>query len=165
MVAANDFGNVIVRAAGGAFWRICPENLSARVIARTQQEYGAVLRDEEFRLDWEMRRLVDSARSRLGLISAERFYCLKMPAPFGGTYDADNIGMISRLELIECSGDLAQQIKDLPDGTRMELAVAPRPDPDLPRPGHAVHAAGAAVGRVCRALQRYGQRQAVHHCG
>jgi hypothetical protein len=30
-VLTNDFGNLIVRAADGAFWRICPERLSDRV--------------------------------------------------------------------------------------------------------------------------------------
>ena len=132
IVAANDFGNLVVRAADGAYWRICPEELSARVIARAQREFDALLQNEELRIDWEMRLLVDAAAARLGPVSGDRCYCLKMPAPFGGAYDTDNIGTISRRELIACSGDLARQIKDLPDGTRVELVVAPRPDPCMP---------------------------------
>lgn len=41
IVATNDFGNVIVRHADGSFWRICPEELSCKSIARSDDGYAA----------------------------------------------------------------------------------------------------------------------------
>jgi hypothetical protein len=39
IVATNDFGNVIVRAAGSSYWRICPEELSCKVIANSPGDF------------------------------------------------------------------------------------------------------------------------------
>jgi hypothetical protein len=123
VVASNAFGNVIVRATDGAFWRIRPEDLACEVIARSEREYEEVAGDEEFVVDWEMSALVHLAREKLGPLEPGHCYCLKMPGVLGGAYDSDNLATISRLEAIAFSGDLAEQIKDLPDGARIELRV------------------------------------------
>ena len=43
----------------------------------------------------------------------------------GGSYAADNMGTISRSELISFSGDLAEQIRDVPDGSHIKLKFVP----------------------------------------
>ena len=123
VVAENDFGNVIVRAADGAYWRICPEDLSCRPIARDAGEYAGRCREPGFQRDWEMRALVDLARTLLGPATADRCYCLKLPAPLGGAYDASNLGMISRAELLSFAGDAAMQLQDVPDGSQVVLRL------------------------------------------
>jgi hypothetical protein len=119
--AVNPFGNVIVRAADGAFWRICPEQLSCEVVARDAEQYAALCADEDFQVDWQMERLVQLAQSTLGPTSEGRCYCLKVPALLGGAYDADNLGTIDLDELASFAGDIAKQIKDLPDGTQVTI--------------------------------------------
>ena len=123
IVANNAFGNVIVRAIDGSYWRICPEELSCEVIARSQIEYERLLDHEEFTADWEMSELVTIARDKLGPLSPGRCYCLKMPAFLGGKYVAENLGTNSRLEVISFSGDIAQQIKDIADGGKAEIKI------------------------------------------
>jgi hypothetical protein len=76
-------------------------------------------------LDWEMARLVEQARQKLGPLAAGRCYCLKVPAVLGGSYAADNMGTISRSELISFSGDLAEQIRDVPDGSHIKIKFVP----------------------------------------
>lgn len=125
IVTSNTFGNVIVRATDGAYWRICPEELSCVPIARSQSEYERLLADEEFVSDWEMANLVELAREELGPLSPGRCYCLKMPAVLGGQYDVSNLGTNSRIEVLAFSGDIAQQIKDVPDGGKVEISVVP----------------------------------------
>jgi hypothetical protein len=39
------------------------------------------------------------------------------------TFEAENFSTISIVELLAASGDLADQIKDLPEGTKVELKV------------------------------------------
>jgi hypothetical protein len=121
VVAANSFGNLIVRANGGAFWRICPEELSCERIAKNVDEFAAISKGDEFQTDWEMSRLVDLARRTLGPLPEGRCYCLKRPAVIGGNYNASNLGTISVVELISFSGDFAEQIKDVPDGGEIEI--------------------------------------------
>jgi hypothetical protein len=123
VVATNAFGNVIVRAVDGVFWRICPEELSCVVIAHSDLAYDQLLSDEAFIKDWEMPSLMALARERLGPLAPGRCYCLKTPGVFGGKYDAANLGTISRLEVVSFSGDMAQQIKDIPEGGRVQIKI------------------------------------------
>jgi hypothetical protein len=125
VVAENAFGNLIVRAADGAYWRIRPEDLSCEKVARDRDEFAALSRREGFRIDWEMSRLVEQARQKLGPMPAGRCYCLKVPAVLGGRYDEANMGTISLAELIAFSGELAEQLKDVPDGAQVRLRIVP----------------------------------------
>ena len=105
------------------FWRICPEELSCDRIAASADEYAELLRDEEFDVDWRMEALVDTAAEKLGPLAEGRCYCLKLPAVLGGAYDAANLGTNSLFELISFSGDMAEQIKDVPDGEAVTIKI------------------------------------------
>src|SRR5262245_43189804 len=100
------FGNVILKDDAGRYWRICPEELSCTMIAETAERYRQLLDTSEFRLDWEMGDLVGLAKRLLGPISADRCYCLKMPSVLGGKYDEENLGMITRSEILAFSGHM-----------------------------------------------------------
>ena len=39
----------------------------------------------------------------------------------GGAYDTANFAMITRRELLAFSGDVAKQVKDLPDGASVKF--------------------------------------------
>jgi hypothetical protein len=128
ILATNAFGNVIVRATDGSYWRVCPEGWSCEQVARNVDEFAAVSRDEEFRIDWDMEHLVDLARRKLGPLSEGWCYCLKLPAVIGGSYEAGNLGTNTLDELIRFSGDMAKQIKDVPDGGYIRIGIL-RPSP------------------------------------
>ncbi len=125
ITAANAFGNVIVYSANGTYWRISPEDLSCKVVARTASDFESLRSDDAFQRDWKMARLVEIAAAKLGPLADDRCYCLKIPAVLGGQYDIGNFGTNSRNELIAFSGDLARQVKDLPDGTKVKLVIGP----------------------------------------
>ncbi|NOH00444.1 MAG: DUF1851 domain-containing protein [Ignavibacteriae bacterium] len=82
-----------------------------------------LMRDPEFRKNWEMTNLVALAEAARGEQSESRCFCLKIPSVLGGEYSSDNIGTIDVHELISFAGDLGRQIKDLPDGTTIRLNV------------------------------------------
>jgi hypothetical protein len=123
VIASNDFGNVVVKAADGAYWRICPEALTCELIAQSDSEFGTVWASNDFQRDWQMTRLVEIASATLGQVDAERCYCLKVPSVLGGEYDAKNLGTIFLLELLSFSGFVAQQINDLPDGATAQFRL------------------------------------------
>jgi len=125
IVQMNPFGNVIVRDEGGAYWRICPEELSCSLIAGDRAEYEHVIADPKFRLDWEMAKLLDLASQHLGPLSDGHCYCLKTPGVLGGEYTIDNIGTIKVGELLQFAGDVGFQIRDLPDGQKIRFKVEP----------------------------------------
>lgn len=123
IIAINLFGNVIVRATDGAYWRICPEELSCRRVADNPNAFEALTSQDEFKVDWDMSNLVDLASKTLGHVAKGHSYCLKLPAVIGGTYEATNMGTIPLNALILSSGDLAEQIKDIPDGEHVSLEI------------------------------------------
>jgi hypothetical protein len=123
VVRENDFGHLIVKDKRGSYWRISPEELSCEVLARNRGEFDAFSLDQSFVADWSMRALLEQAEARLGPLVPGRKYCFKIPTVFGGEYRGENLATISLIELIRVSGDLARQIKDMPDGTPVRLKM------------------------------------------
>ena len=70
-----------------------------------------------------MQALVTKAQEHLGPLSEGRKYCLVTPGVLGGEYAISNIKTAPLVELVRISGDLASQIKDLPDGAQIQLKV------------------------------------------
>ena len=123
VVDVNSFGNVLVEARDGSYWRICPEELSCEPIAATRKQFDNLRSSSEFREDWKMERFVSLARSTFGELPEGRCFCLKVPGVLGGTYDLENIATITIAELLRASGHIALQIRDLPDGTNVDLKI------------------------------------------
>jgi hypothetical protein len=113
----NSFGNLLVEDVAGRVWRICPEELACDAL--DDQSVEEVIASD----DWKMDSMVVLATEMLGVPGEGRCFCLKIPGVLGGRYDRDNLGTISVEELIAFSGDLAAQIKDLPDGAKIELKI------------------------------------------
>ena len=122
IVGENDFGNLIIKDTGGKYWRLCPEEVYCKVIAKSREDLDALSHSKEFLTDWYMSSLIEVAKETLGDLPKERKYCLKLPSILGGEYNANNIGTISQQELISFSGYLAKEIKDLPDGAKIEFS-------------------------------------------
>jgi hypothetical protein len=123
LVMQNEFGNVIFTNQDGQYWRICPEELACEIVAKNEDDFVRLQNTSEFLNDWAMGQLVEQARSMFGIPSADRCYCLKIPATLGGAYTLANIATIARTELISVSGQMAKQIDDVPDGAQVRLKV------------------------------------------
>ncbi|MCB1329706.1 MAG: DUF1851 domain-containing protein [Maritimibacter sp.] len=123
IVGQNTFCNLLILGDQGRYWRICPEELSCKVVARDAEEFQKLIADEDFQLDWNMSNLVALARRGLGPLEPGHAYYLVIPAVFGGPYDATNIRTVPLAELIHHAGDWARAIKDLPEGGQIELGV------------------------------------------
>jgi len=117
----NAFGNVLVEGSDGRYWRICPEELSCDPVAESEEELQRLRSSPEFEEDWRMERLVSLATSKLGSPPEGSCFCLKIPAVLSGAYDLENVGTITIRELLATAGDIAFQIKDVPDGAKNRL--------------------------------------------
>jgi hypothetical protein len=76
-----------------------------------------------------MTAMVTAARLRFGELPPDRKYCLKIPGVLGGEYGGDNLGTISLTALVNASGHIAKQMRDLPDGSKVEIKVIDKRDP------------------------------------
>ena len=123
VVRVNKFGNVIFVDQAAKYWRICPEELECKVIAESATSFNQLLNDPDFISDWEMTGLVEMAEAKYGPQPVHRCFCLKTPGVLGGAYEIENIGTIRIGELIRFSGDVANQIRDLPDGGKVVFKI------------------------------------------
>ncbi len=121
IVGENDFGNLLIKDRNGSYWRLCPEDLYCEAVARTREQLDQLSRDAEFVEDWQMQGLVEAAQERLGALQPGFKYCLKVPGVLGGEYGGDNLATISLTELIAASGQLAQEVSGLADGTKLKI--------------------------------------------
>jgi hypothetical protein len=121
VVGENDFGNLIVEDADGRYWRLCPEDCYCDVIAANRTELDRLSADQNFLHDWSMKALVSLASTKCGPLTEGRKYCLKIPGVLGGAYGIENLATAPQAELVRISGDIARQIKDLPDGAQIRL--------------------------------------------
>ena len=123
IVAVNAFGNLLLEDIAGRYWRVCPEELYAKMVANDDQAYRDLIADADFLDDWKMIGIVDIAVRMLGSIDTGKCYCLKQPGALGGAYQPENLGIISIEELILSSGDIAQQIAQIPDGGSVQIQI------------------------------------------
>ena len=123
VLGENEFGNFMIKDSAGQYWRLCPEELSCKVVAADRAELDALIAQEEFQRDWHMAVLAHHARERLGPLAKGEKYCLKIPAILGGSYEPENFGKISDVGLIKTSGHIARQINGLPDGASIQLRI------------------------------------------
>ena len=119
----NKFGNIIVKDEGGCYWLIRPEELSCEIIAWTEDEMTKLWKDEDFVLDWEMTVLVDLAEEKFGKNINDRCFYFVISPVLGGKYELQNIQTVPILDLVSFSGDIAEQIKDLPEGAQVKIVV------------------------------------------
>jgi len=123
VVLENDFGNLIIMDSDGKYWRLCPEDVYCEIVANNREELERLLNDQDFLEDWNMRTLVEQANEHLGPLPEGYKYCLVTPGILGGAYAISNIKTAPLFELVRFSGDIANQIKDLPDGAQIQLKV------------------------------------------
>ena len=123
VIDQNAFGNVIVLDRDGGYWRICPEELSCKIVASDPESFERLRATSEFVVDWTVERLAAAARAKLGPPPDGSCYCLKIPAVLGGAYDAENFGTTTVGELLAASGDIARQINGLPDGSKVLFVI------------------------------------------
>ena len=123
IVGDNDFGNLIVKDEADHYWRLCPEDLSCKVVASSRAELDQLSQDQAFLHDWYMKDLTQRARDKLGPLRPGFKYCLKIPGALGGEYGGDNLATVSLGQLISASGHIAQQIEGLPDGAQIKLSI------------------------------------------
>ena len=93
------------------------------IVASNRYDLDVLSKNQEFLQDWHMSALVNYAFKTLGVLPEGYKYCFKIPGVLGGEYGGENIATISLEELINASGYIAKQIKDLPDGSKIKLRL------------------------------------------
>ncbi len=123
IVKRNLFGNLLVEHENGTVWRITPEELTCELVTDSVHSLPALFSEAEFHEDWEMEGLVHRAELAAGRLEDSEAYCLQLPIPLGGNYNAESIVKLDLVVLHRFAGETAHQIRDLPDGTEIQIRI------------------------------------------
>lgn len=123
VLAVNSMGNCFVQDSNSHYWRICPENLSAEVVAENEEELQSVFGDPDFKEDWQLLGLIDPAEEHFGELEADECYAMIKPAVLGGVYNIENLRVGSIYEYLSLSGEIALKTKDMKDGDKVEICL------------------------------------------
>jgi hypothetical protein len=123
VIEMNRFGNVIFKDRAGLYWRVMPEELKCEVLASEEHEFTQLWKSEDFQVDWRMDLLADEAEAVFGPLGACQSYYFLVPNVLVGSFSIENMRVISTLELMRVSGSMALQIRNLADGTQVEIKV------------------------------------------
>ncbi|MCU7728936.1 DUF1851 domain-containing protein [Actinoplanes sp. KI2] len=117
-IFASAFGDIFFRAADGFWWLDTVEGTLTRPW-RTADELSAALNSAEGKEQYLLRTLAAEAE-RAGLIPGpDQVYDFKVTPALGGSIDVSNIGVIDFVVGVNISGQLHDQVRDLPAGTRI----------------------------------------------
>jgi hypothetical protein len=121
ILAVNSMCNILILDSNNRTWRICPEELSATIEAKSTDELNALFNDVKYKKDWQFLGLIDEAENILGVLKDEECYALKIPAVLGGEYSIENTIITNIEKYLKFSGNAAFQIKDLADGEYVHI--------------------------------------------
>ena len=120
--AKSPMGHLLISDAQDRFYYLDPDGMAV-VALGSRDQAQAHLDEPEANQLWWGGELVVSARDLLGEPPEGSVFALKPHAMLEGHYAPENMCIMPLEELIAFSGDVARQIKDLPDGSKFRIEV------------------------------------------
>ncbi len=93
---------------------------SFQLVAESTEEFDAMCDNREQRKTWFAGFLVMELRKRLGELSPGQCYSCKIPLSLGGKMEPDNFSRVDLRVHYSILGQLQQQVKKLPPGTKLD---------------------------------------------
>jgi hypothetical protein len=119
----NKFGKLFLVATDGTILYFNVTGWAIEKVAENKDEFCDLLNDDGNANYWLMIPLVDKMVAAGITLTDGRCYCFKIPTMLGGEYSVENAATISIEEHFRVNADLYEEVKDLPDGTKVELRV------------------------------------------
>jgi hypothetical protein len=115
-------GHMLVTDRAGTFHYVDPD-LGAVTPLGDEAAAQAHMALAETKVLWRADKLVDAAAKRLGPPAIGEVYSLTPQALVAGDYAPENLIRIDLVRLIHIAGDIARQVRDLPEGAPVNIKV------------------------------------------
>ncbi|WP_296722215.1 hypothetical protein [Erythrobacter sp.] len=122
VVAQSPMGHLIVANADETLFYLDPDGM-AIIPLGTEAEAQAHLASDEAKQLWSGGALVEEGKKLFGEPPVGSVFTIKPHAMIEGRYEPENLCVMPLDELIRFTGDVAQQIKELPDGSQIQFEV------------------------------------------
>lgn len=120
--ATSRMGHMLLSDAEGCFYYLDIDGLRMLTLG-SQEAAKAHFDKDETREIWQATDLVEGARQRLGEPPEGSVFTLSPRNWIDGQYSVENMVILPLAEIALLSGDLARQLKDLPDGSHVRIEL------------------------------------------
>lgn len=93
------------------------------MVAASLEEFDEMLTDEETVEDWFLTPVLEELHDAGKTLKENEVYSYKLLPVLGGEYEVDNIEPVDMKIHFDTTGQICEQIKDLPDGAEVEINV------------------------------------------
>jgi len=119
LIAMNNFGDMFLRDSNGEIQLLVLTSGSLTKIADSQAEFQNLVADKEYQRAWfSLDLLTEIERAGMSLAPGLCF-SFKKPLVLGGACEVSNIEVTPISVYISLMGQIHQQLKELPPGTRV----------------------------------------------
>ncbi len=115
------FGEVFFHQPDGKIGMLQVSGFQYQVVAKDKADFQERLIDPDNMSEWFLAPLVDRLESSGRAIGQGQCFSFITPLGLQGRLAADNVMIIPIREHFGCWGEVFQQIKDMPDGSRITL--------------------------------------------
>ena len=122
VLAQSPMGHLVLSDAEDKFFYLDPDGMEIIPLG-TEAEAKAHLASDEAKELWSGGALVAEGHKRFGNPPEGSVFTIKPHAMIEGRYEPENLCIMPLDELIRFTGDVAQQIKNLPDGSQIQFEV------------------------------------------
>lgn len=125
-VLMTAFGDLFLRDSSGRIHFLDLMTGEFKLVAESQEEFDRLCENREQRRSWFVGFLFTEIRKRYGDLSAGECYSCKVPLSLGGRLEPDNFERTDLRVHYSILGQLHQQTRHLPPGTKIdEVKIEP----------------------------------------
>ncbi|MFV8364738.1 T6SS immunity protein Tdi1 domain-containing protein [Flavobacterium sp. ZT3P35] len=122
-ILMSSIGDLFLEDKNGiCYWLNVGEGIIEKV-AENESEFKAKLNDDETVDEWFLIELVSELKRNGLLLTEKKLYGYKTLPILGGEYKPENFELTDIEVHFELSGQIHKQVKDLPDGTKVNIKV------------------------------------------
>jgi hypothetical protein len=121
VLAVSVLGDIFLLGNDAAVYWLQTDTGELTKVAETLKQYQQFLSDEEKIDEWFLPLLVEKLLAVGKTLKENEVYSYKKPPFLGGDYSVDNIAPADMSVHFTFSGQIYEQVKDLPDGTKVNI--------------------------------------------
>ena len=121
----NRFAELVLVMEDGTVSYLETSAGAMKKIATSRQDFITKLDEGNNANEWLMIPLVDRCFAAGKVLGPRQCYGFSTPPVLGGAYDLTNIEVTDLAVYLAVMGQIHRQIKDVPDGTKIQMVVGP----------------------------------------
>lgn len=125
VVTISSLGDLFLLGKDNAVYWLQTDGGDLAKVAEDLQQYQQYLTDEDKIDNWFLPLLVEQLLDAGKTLKGNQVYSFKKPTVLGGDYTIDNIEPTDMSVHFAFSGQISEQIKDLPDGAKVNINNKP----------------------------------------